>query len=105
MPGTLDFTRQAALAAGAVTRLAAWANFTGFGNVALQGVHILVVEAFAFRAILGGTAATAATTTHRRGTRATPCAPPTPFAPAFGANFHIAFFDKATLIIYHVIVQ
>src|SRR5690606_20760513 len=44
-------------------------------------------------------------TTHRRGTRATPCAPPTPFAPAFGANFHIAFFDKATLIIYHVIVQ
>src|SRR5690606_10049225 len=47
----LDFTRQFALAARAVARLAARLDLAGFRQIAAQRVHILIIEAFAVGAI------------------------------------------------------
>jgi hypothetical protein len=61
MTRTLDFTRQLTLATGAVPRLAARLDLAHLGDIALEGVYVLIVKAFALWAI--GAAATVATAT------------------------------------------
>jgi len=51
MTRTLDFTRQFALAAGAVAGLTARLDLAGFADEAAQHVYIFVVEALAFGAV------------------------------------------------------
>jgi hypothetical protein len=53
MTRTLNFTRQAALAASTIARLAARANLTRFVDKSAQRIHIFVIEAFAFGAVFG----------------------------------------------------
>jgi hypothetical protein len=53
MTRAFDLTRKAALAAGAVARLAARANLTRLIDKFAERVHVLIIEAFAFRAVFG----------------------------------------------------
>jgi hypothetical protein len=53
MTRTLHLPGQIALAARTVSGLSAWTNFAHFGDVALEGVKILIVEAFPIRAVIG----------------------------------------------------
>src|SRR5262245_10277075 len=59
MARALDFTRQFALAARAVARLAARLDLARLGDKALQRVDVLVVEALAVRTVGLATAAPA----------------------------------------------
>ena len=52
VPRTLDFAGEVALAARTIAGLAAWTDLPGFGDEPLQRVDVLVVEAFAIRAVL-----------------------------------------------------
>jgi hypothetical protein len=66
MTGTLDFTGQLTLATGTVTGLTARLDATRLGDITLEGVYVLIVEALAFRAIGATTAACATASTAAR---------------------------------------
>jgi hypothetical protein len=51
MTRAFDLARQAALAAGAVSGLAAWTDFSGFSNEAAERFYVFIIETFTFRAI------------------------------------------------------
>jgi hypothetical protein len=51
MTRTFDLSCQAALAARAVSGLAAWADFSSFGNEAAERVYVFIIETFTFGAI------------------------------------------------------
>jgi len=86
----LDLTGELALAARAVAGLAARLDLAGFGDVAAQGVNVLVVKAAAFGAVNLRAAAAARATTARA---------PTGWARAFATFFFLDFLVEFFLLV------
>ena len=89
MAGTLDFTRQFALAARAIAGLTPWLDLAALIDIAREHVQIFVVEASSFRAI-GGFPSTAPPASSSMRAATTSTSPALLVAPGF--SLCLSFF-------------